>query len=29
MDGLTWMGLLAILAGIIGLALLYKKQMKP
>jgi LPXTG-motif cell wall-anchored protein len=29
MDGLAWMGLLAVIAGIIGLTLLYKKQNKP
>lgn len=29
MDGLAWMGLLAIIAGIIGLTLLYRKQKKP
>jgi LPXTG-motif cell wall-anchored protein len=29
MDGLAWVGLLAIIAGIIGLTLLYKKQKKP
>lgn len=29
MDGLTLMGLLAIIAGIIGLTLLYNKQKKP
>jgi LPXTG-motif cell wall-anchored protein len=29
MDGLAWMGLLAIVAGIIGLTLLYKKRKKP
>jgi LPXTG-motif cell wall-anchored protein len=29
MDGLAWLGLLAIIAGIIGLTLLYKKQKKP
>jgi hypothetical protein len=29
MDGLAWMGLLTIIAGIIGLALLYGKQKKP
>jgi hypothetical protein len=29
MDGLAWMGLLAIVAGIIGLTLLYRKQNKP
>lgn len=29
MDGLAWMGLLAIVAGIIGLLVLYKKQNKP
>lgn len=28
MDGLAWMGLLAIIAGVIGLTLLYKKQKK-
>jgi hypothetical protein len=28
-DGLAWMALLAIIAGIIGLVLLYKKQNKP
>jgi len=29
MDGLAWMALLAIIGGIIGLTLLYKKQKKP
>jgi hypothetical protein len=29
MDGLAWMALLAIIAGIIGLVLLYRKQSKP
>jgi LPXTG-motif cell wall-anchored protein len=29
MDGLAWMGLLALIGGIIGLTLLYKKQNKP
>jgi len=28
MDELAWMGLLAIVAGVIGLSLLYKKQKK-
>jgi hypothetical protein len=29
MDGLAWMGLLAIIAGIIGLTLLYNNRKKP
>ncbi len=29
MDGLTFMGVLAVVVGIIGLTLLYKKQNKP
>jgi len=29
MDGLAWMGLLAIIAGVVGLILLYRKQDKP
>jgi hypothetical protein len=29
MDGLAWMAVLAIVAGVIGLALLYNKQQKP